>query len=344
MTAHRRTSLRMLGLLLVPALVLLSACETDKVSGFVDREPIGDSRAFTLWVPGPNDTCTPEIHNRYFAVGDDGLRYPTWHPPTDPATGCTFGHEHGRDPRGSDLFDDVGPMPFGLANERLNEIFDPGNPRVEDHFGHKVEWENDVRLDFEGATGSVLSITCDVLAKLHQGTHSKDAFTNNLHEIIYHIRCSDRTEMHIQMMSAIGPAGEFTVQCSGREIRVGPATPANSPNGGGHRRIPDRTCVDQNFDLHESWETSNAIRRSGGGDLASFDPYFQVELVSRFYDPARTDITGRPIEVCYENSPTGLRERTNPNSRCNRATANGTILGLTYNDSRSPYRGDHPTT
>src|SRR5262245_31250611 len=193
-----------------PALLALAfvMCETDRVASYGNREPIGDSRAFTLWVPGPTDTCTPEIHNKYMVVGPDGLRYPTWHPPTDPVSGCTFGHEHGRDPKGSDLYNDVGPLVFAYANQQL-EIYDPNNIRTEDHVGHKVEWENDVRLDFEGPGGSVFTVTCDVLAKLHQGTHSKDAFTNNLHEIIYHIKCSDRTEMHVQMMTAIGRAGEF---------------------------------------------------------------------------------------------------------------------------------------
>ena len=58
------------------------------------------SRAFGIWNPGPNDTCTKEQHDAYSVVGPDGKLYPTWHPPTGPG-GCTFGHEHGRDPHGS---------------------------------------------------------------------------------------------------------------------------------------------------------------------------------------------------------------------------------------------------
>ena len=123
---------------------LLAACDHGDVISLDDAR--GDSRAYNLWTPGPTDTCSPEIHNRYATVGPDGLRYPTWHPPTDPATGCTFGHEHGRDPRGSDLYHSVGAIPFGYANAQL-EISDPLNPRNEDHVGHKVEWENDIRLD-----------------------------------------------------------------------------------------------------------------------------------------------------------------------------------------------------
>lgn len=58
--------------------------------------------------------------------------YPTWHPPVDPETGCSFGHEHGRDPHGSKLYRLVGDIPLGLANEAL-ETYDAANPRREDH-------------------------------------------------------------------------------------------------------------------------------------------------------------------------------------------------------------------
>src|SRR2546422_4296807 len=50
----------------------------------------------------------------------------------------------------------------------------PATPRHEDHFGHKIEWENDVLMRFgSAAAGSLFEIRCDVLAKLHQGTHSR---------------------------------------------------------------------------------------------------------------------------------------------------------------------------
>ena len=78
-----------------------------------------------------------------------------------------------------------------------------GLSRHEDHVGHKVEWENDLHIRVIGKAGAALEFSCDVLVKLHQGTHTKDAFTNNLHELIYHIRCSDKTELHVTMMSAL---------------------------------------------------------------------------------------------------------------------------------------------
>src|SRR6266516_230970 len=176
-------------LLLLPALALLACRDTPATPG--GGTPTGFAQSYGVWTPGPRDDCTAEIHNAYSVVGPDGKLYPTWHPPVDSATGCSFGHDHGRDPRGSALYAMVGPIPFGYANEQL-DVYDPANPRHEDHFGHKVEWENGVRLHFgSAAADAMFDIRCDVLVKLHQGTHSKDAFTNNLHELAYHVRCSD---------------------------------------------------------------------------------------------------------------------------------------------------------
>lgn len=128
--------------------------------------PAGAS--FGIWKPGPRDTCTKEQHDAYFVIAPDGKKYPTWHPPIDPVSGCSFGHEHGRDPRGSELWrarqiqhafyfdanrngvmdpeeEAVAGLPFGYAAERTNEyLAAKGLPahRHEDHVGHKVEWAN----------------------------------------------------------------------------------------------------------------------------------------------------------------------------------------------------------
>ncbi len=325
----------------------LTGCTTD---GTVSPESAsGLSQSYDVWQPGPEDTCTPEIHNTYFVVGPDGLLYPTWHPPVDPATGCTFGHDHGRDPSGSDLFGKVGPIPFGYANQIL-DIYDPTTPRHEDHVGHKVEWENDMEMKFGDAVAtSLFSVTCDFLTKMHQGSHSKDAFTNNLHELSYHIRCSDGTEMHVTIMTTIGTPGEFVASCDrDRHVTVGTAVPASSPAGGGKRAIPDRSCVEQhilvgageesNFGsgLRESWEISQSIRTESGRRLASFNPYFQVLFPSRYYDPSQPDGVGRSIDLCYEIEANGDLARA---EECEESTAGYTIPDLLYSDSRSLFNG-----
>jgi len=313
-----------------------AACSGDQ---FVDPGSAPQARAFGLWNPGPFDSCTKEQHDAYAVLGPDGKVYPTWHPPTGPG-GCSFGHEHGRDPSGSDLYDETGGLPFGVANEML-AISDPANPRDEDHFGHKVEWENDIELEFRGAGSAIFTVRCDVFTKFHQGTHSKDAFTNNVHELVYHLRCDNGARLGVTLLTAIGRPGEFVRSCD-REVHVqaGTPTPANSPEGGGFRAIPDRACIEQhllvaegqNSDfgaLHETWETSNLIRREDGHVLAHFNPYFQVRLPSRFHDPALAPTVGRPIDVCYEVTATGKRASGGP---CDRSTDEGQTAGVTFDD------------
>jgi hypothetical protein len=340
-------------LLAAAAIAALAACQDTRGVADPDDAPNGVAQSFGIWTPGPNETCTKEIHDQYAVVGPDGKLYPTWHPPTDPGTGCTFGHEHGRDPSGSALHGDVGPIPFGYANEQL-DVWDHAGQRHEDHVGHKIEWENDIELRFGGQAGHALfALRCDVLTKLHQGTHSKDAFTNNLHELAYHIRCDDGTEMHVTVMSAIGTPGEFVRACD-HEVTVaaGAPTPANSPNGDGRRLIPDRVCLERHafvpegqegdFDqaLHESWETSNSVRTSEGRGIAFFNPYFQVGLPSRYHDPAQENAVGRPIAACYETLPNGYRAVGEP---CATSTAGWTLLDLTFDDPRSVFDGARRT-
>jgi hypothetical protein len=328
------------------ALIWLTACSgSDSPTGpSADVSSAPPARAFGIWNPGATE-CGKEIHDRFATVGPDGKKYPTWHPPVDPVSGCSFGHEHGRDPRGSKLYGATGDLAFGYANEML-DAGTTGITRHEDHVGHKVEWENDVPLRVGGAAGTLFDVRCDVLMKLHQGTHSADAFTNNLHELNYHVRCSDRTELHLTLLTAIGKAGHFTSTCGG-EIQAGTATPANSPNGGGQRVIPEWSCVErrvlvregQQSDygvLHESWQTSTGIRTRDGKTLASFDPYFQVFRPSRFFDATSPNKVGRPIDICYVVTADGRRAR---GGECDQSTRGWTQLGLGFDNPSSRFNG-----
>lgn len=323
----------------------LAACGSDH--GPADPGSATPSRAFGIWTPGPGETCTKEQHDAYAVVGPDGKLYPTWHSSTGPG-GCTFGHEHGRDPRGSHLHADIGPIPFGYANEAL-AVSDPANVRDEDHVGHKIEWENGVQLRQASGEAESGAVQCDVLTKLHQGTHSKDAFTNNVHELAYHLRCEDGSDLHITLLTAIGQPGHFVRSCDRVvSIDAGQPTPANSPVGGGVRLIPDRSCIEQymlrppgqpsSFDqaLHETWQTESNIRRVDDVSLAFFNPYFQVLLPSRFYDPAIAPTVGRPIDVCYEVTAEGNRASGAP---CDESTGGGQLGGVTFDDPRSTFNG-----
>ncbi|MGH6608689.1 MAG: hypothetical protein ACRECQ_00380, partial [Burkholderiaceae bacterium] len=174
------------------------------------------SSALGQWLPNTTyDTCTQAFHDTFFVVGPDGKRYPTWHPPTavDPANGreCSFGHEHGRDPRASALWEfvrehfafddnrngvidpaerDLSGVPFGYVAEQLI-AFNAANGivnanRLEDHYGYKIAWENGVRRE-RILNGQVQSfdLFCDVLTVIHQETYSADSLASNLHQLTY---------------------------------------------------------------------------------------------------------------------------------------------------------------
>lgn len=335
------------------ALAVLLACGGDGATtpgapaGPAPIDPAAPaSRAFGIWRPSGTDTCTQEQHDAYAVIGPDGKKYPTWHPPTGPG-GCSFGHEHGEDPRRSNLYRLVGDMPFGVANEAL-AISDPANPRDEDHVGHKVEYGNNVEVRFVESEGTGFITRCDVLAKLHMGTHSRDAFTNNVHELVYHLKCGEGSELHITMLAAIGNPGEFVRSCDRTTvIRSGvPAVPANSPRGQGVRLIPDRTCIERHGftpsthlidrfpQLHEAWELRSAITKPDGDFIAWFNPYFDVRNPSRFYDPGAPNNVGRPIDVCTESRTDGRQVAL---AWCDAVLQTS---NRAYDHPHSPYRGD----
>lgn len=327
--------------------------------------PAQPSYGASSWVPTVYDSCPASVHERYAVIGPDGKRYPTWHPPTttDPATGraCTFGHEHGRDPHASDIYGWVGEhlanpaatgyagIPFGLATESL-DVYASANPgtrvRHEDHVGYKLDYENDVRL--LAADGGAVGVTCDYLVSVHQGSHSPDALSNNVHELLYAVRCDDGTELISDTISRFGPPGQYTRACD-------PATTVTTtdngyPAGAGSRSIPDRTCVEQTtlvpagrttsaWSLYEKWSASNELRTADGHTLAAFDPGFGVFDPSRYANPAATTRIGRTIDLCWEVEPSGDRARS---ASCELATAAGTIpAAYAFGDPRSPYDGTH---
>ncbi len=325
---------RCLALLLLASLA--AACGEDGFTSLLGGDAQGFSPAYDKWEPGPDDTCTREIHNAYSVVGPDRLVYPTWHPPVDPATGCTFGHEHGRDPRGSDLYDDVGDIPFGYALPA-------------DHVGYKIEWENDVEFDFgSDAASSLLSVRCDVMVELHQGSHGAGAFTINQHELVYHANCSDGTRLHITMISNIGDPGEFRSSCDRDRTVVAGPPPPNSVDGGGRRLIPDRACIEEfllvpegersdfGAGIRESWEVSDRIKTADGKTLVSFNPYFQVLFPARYYDPGAPNGLARSVDVCFEVEPNGERVQGGP---CEEGIGELGIASLAFDDPRSPFNG-----
>lgn len=283
-----------------------------------------NSMAYTdrNWTPTRHDTCPASLHRTYSVIGPDGKRYPTWHPATvtDPATGkeCTFGHEHGDDPRSSDIYawaaerlgsaDGGGRqqgIPFGYVSEASAEDEHHGGHvmRHEDNVGHKVFVADDVKIIGSSPRrqltttvgGKEVPLTCDYLIKAHQGSHSSDATKNNGHELTYAMRCNDGTDVLTSSFALYGNANEYHRGCD--PSTVVQTSGSNLPDGiGGRRLIPDATCVEdyvlrdgQRSDiwgLYEVWESENEITTHDGKTLVAHDPWFAVRNPSRYADPA----------------------------------------------------------
>lgn len=313
------------------------------------------------WVPTAYDSCPKELHDRFSVVGPDGRRYPTWHPPTivDPASGerCSFGHEHGEDPRASDIYgwvaahfaapgyEQFAGLPFGLAAEALSSwaAANPGTAtRSEDHVGYKIDVADDVALI--GPSGAANGVSCDFLTMVHQGSHSPDALSNNAHELLYASRCDDGTELISSTLSRFGDAGAFQRSCEpGVEITT---TDNGYPDGGGSRLIPDRTCVERDvlvpsgrttsvWALYEKWSSENVLETAGGETLASFPTAFGVFNPSRYGAGGAT--TARTLSLCWETAPDGDRA---DGVDCSAATRGGALTEpFSWDDPKSPFDG-----
>jgi hypothetical protein len=235
--------------------------------------------------PEKDKPCPEWVHAAYVALAPNGKLYPTWHPPTDPKYGCVFDHEHGMDPRTWSHFKEVGFPPFGYVN-------DVEGSRKEDHVGNKVFHIND------DTTG------CSVMAKLHQGTHSPDAFQNNLHELHYHVRCGDGRRIDLRVLASFGASGEFTRGCiSGlttlttHEQKIKTGEPTNDIKGG-NRLIPGPECFALPDIPYEAWQAGLWISKKDGGNLAYVDPIFAVFNPSRYFEPGQSNNLGRSSDRC----------------------------------------------
>ena len=177
---------------LVASGLLVTSCDG---GGMTDNSLGSHSRAMSLWSPAGFATCSKADHDRFAVAGPDGKLYPTWHPAVDPVKGCSYGHEHGRDPHGSALYAAIGDLPFGVAGEAQG-AGDSGQALLEDHAEQKVEWQNGVMLQqiVEGRRVDI-GVRCDFLVKFHQPTPG-DHSSVKPSELVYHVKCDDGTEIH----------------------------------------------------------------------------------------------------------------------------------------------------
>jgi hypothetical protein len=214
------------------------------------------------------------VHDRYRAAGPDGKLYATWHPPTDPQYGCSFGHEHGVDPNGAPalrgrtiIFDYVN----GLAG------------RSEAHVGFKIfRWDNVQHPNSPSHNGAQL------VMMIHQGSSTDNAFMETRHEIaIHYYNPNDGRELHVTMLAPFGALG---IGCGANDPNLVKIQQANIP---GMRQIPGQQCfgtalkngggTEPDTIPYEDWITALKIGTdSQGNSKAYFDPHFAIFNPNRY--------------------------------------------------------------
>lgn len=384
-----------------------------------------DSTAMNRWAPHVNsqtgeimDKCSDpqtnivDVHNTYSVIGPDGKRYPTWHPPVVTLSNgvtCSFGHEHGRNPRDSEIFRqaqeyfaydanqngtfetaeiDAAGIPFGYVNEQYDTYnHDHGSAvmRHEDHVGHKVEYANgeadldeDDRFNNSSTGGVVVPYVnpggnpkwidkggrCRYLSKVHQGVSTHDAFTNNLHELVYFADCTGsgqaagyNAKSSIAELMKFGKFGEFSEVCDGIQVpenrdgftTVTTSNPNNYPGTrqDGARHIIERSCVEQYFlvppgqfslNFYEVWVGGIVLKLPNGNNLMQgANMLFDVEDANRYYHPGKPNSLGYSMDLCYEQ----LGNRKWRGGVCELATDYGNIQGIKWDNPKSAFKGIH---
>lgn len=296
--------------------------------------------AYGIWEPGRSDTCSKEIHDSYWVYGPDGKVYPTFHPPIHPADGCTFGHEHGRDPADSDLSDI--PFPFGYVEELAAETGQVAE--TEDHVGHKIEWYNDGGYYQSGSPNSNHDQICDVAYKLHMGSHSDEAFANNAHEVFHYARCTNGSELIYRAMHRFGSPGEFNLHCdqgAGETVAIERREEQTDRLTGG-REIPGSACFEDQVlvpegqrsnwrPFDERWTLYHSVDSAEFGRFF-IQFFFFVDLPSRYWDGQQL---ARTVDLCYRTGALQVRA----DEYCEPMRAANGQAPVEWDDPASPFNG-----
>lgn len=306
-------------------------------------EDAAQSAAFGVWTPTePHDTCSKELHDSYWVYGPDGKVYPTYHPPVDPVSGCTFGHEHGRDPALSDLADI--PFPFGYVEEQAVDVgISDDADRVSAHVSHKIEWYNDGGYYQSGSSNDNHDQICDVAYKVSMDTHSDAAFANNAHEVFHYARCENGSELIYRALHRFGNFGEFQKHC---DQRAGPTVTIEASTDDAERlsgrELPAAACFEdrvlvpegQRSDWNafdERWTLYHSIDSADFGRFF-IQFFFFADLPARYWDGEKLAHT---VDLCYQSGP--LQVRDDEYCEPMRAAAGEGQVG--WDDPASPFNG-----
>lgn len=289
-------------------------------------------------------------------------------------------------------------VPFNYVNEQI-DVSAPGYMRHEDHVGNKIEYVNaeadtdqEDRFSNETTGGFVIprdpteeerrlkpdtkwyasGVRCYFFDKFHQGVNSQDAFSNNIHELLFHSKCTSTrsdyqaNEQILTGMIAFGIPGQFTrfpteqeekegVQRTDPVLYVKAVSDANNSkfpsDPDATRIIPNRSLIETTVLLpppetnnnrfsgfpYEIWAGQLEIRKPDGTKITGMGGSWEVLGSIRYFYPGKPNNMGYLADVCYEV----IGNRRTRGGTCDDMTNYGKILGITWKDTRSGFKGIH---
>ncbi len=251
------------------------------------------SLEYGTWVPTAYDTCTKAIHDSYFVIGDDGKKYSTWHPAIDPVTGCSFGHEHGADPRTSKA---NSTMPaFGYAAEQAG--------MAEAHAGFKVMVLS-AGETVESNVANKIS-TLDARVVIHQGTSGVKRYVTQMHSMQYDYIWQDGSGAYAHV-NGLADTGNGTGSTCGSD---GSTTAIQSPRDGGK----DFATVDCS-DPYEIWNNVNFVIHGPGEFTDRLNARASLSTTWGVFDPITTRDWHDNTRLLYSHTYFGKDPLVSPTS------------------------------
>lgn len=250
----------------------------------VTPQQAGWSLQMGRWAPNPLwDTCTKEQHDAYTVVGPDGKVYPTWHPATG-QNGCTFGHEHGSDPKLSKA--DSSMPAFGYVAEQIGV--------VEAHAGYKVFYIN--AGDTVESNVSSKTSTLNARIVVHMGTAGVKRYVEPFHSVEYDFIETDGSGAygHVQLMADTGN---------------GTGSTCTNPRDGG-KDFSTIGCQDP----YEIWNGMGAPLYAQGEFTDRYNARGSLGISVAAFDPITTRDPNDNLRVFYSHTYYGRNTATDPTS------------------------------
>jgi hypothetical protein len=270
----------------VPTLVP-TAIPTLEPTALPTMPPVATATPTGTAIPVAGQECPAWVHDSYVVAWEDGHTYPTWHPAVDPTYGCFFAHEHGDDPRTSNLYDGKMP-PFGLATHYTNGEIHEGHGS-EPHPGHKVFVANNGDINDENNVS-----VGDSMFVVHMGTSGIQRRDTRFHSAEFRVSLPDGRKAHTFLMLDTGLPGNI---CQ-RDVSLSDSDPSNNIG---------RTLAIEGF---PGCPISNQYEIWGGSQTIKIDPqyFIDVEMGGSFATFNTATYFTSDLSAIYPSGDTGCRK------------------------------------